>query len=123
VSAGAEGFNSGVEGLTLKGSCKQVGLSVMKISELFVFWCRLSVVSAELLTGNFVMYADSFSAMWLSYVGFISAMIVASLKRQHPLPPGVVVTQCQFLQRRANMFHRLLSVINLWGFENVGLPE
>jgi hypothetical protein len=82
-----------VSQLTLKGSCKAIGLSVIEISELFVFVGRLSVLGDGLQTGHFAMCADSFSAMWLSYVGFISEWIVARLERQHPLPQRVVVTQ------------------------------
>jgi hypothetical protein len=90
----------------------------METSEFFVSGGRLSVVSAGSLTGSIVMCTDSFSAVWLSYVGFISEWIVASLDRQHPLPQGVVVTQyVEFLEGRANIFHRLLAVINLFFFE------
>ena len=89
----------------------------METSEFLVSGGRLSVVSAGCLTRSVVICTDGSSAMGLSRVDFVSEWIVASLDRQHPLPQGVAVTQyVMFMKIRANTFHRLLAVINLFFF-------
>jgi hypothetical protein len=110
-----------VSELTVKGSGKEIGLSVMEASELPPYsGVRLSIVSAGSRNGN-VIFTDSVSAMLLSYVGFISDWISCKLG-----PSTSVYTGCgcdvvdKFLKRRPEHLSSTASADRPMGFIKTG---